>query len=127
MLGERDTALRDAGVTTRFLCAMSGTEVLLEAIFDWRDEIGPFRASLLVPGDRDELETLPPAPAARELVRAVRRELSDVYDALGAVHLQIAKYYPYRQLMHGPTRELLEKLKRSVDPEGRMSPGNLGF
>jgi D-lactate dehydrogenase (cytochrome) len=127
VLGEREAALRAAGVTTRFLCAMSGTEVLLEAIFDWRDEIGPFRASLLEPADRDELAKLPPAPAAREIVLAVRRELSDVYDSLGAVHLQIAKYYPYQQLMHGPTRELLQQLKRTVDPDGRMSPGNLGF
>jgi D-lactate dehydrogenase (cytochrome) len=127
ILGAHDAELSAAGVATRFLCAMSGTEVLLEEVFDWRDEIGPFRASLLEPGDREELSRLPPATAAREVVARVRAELRDAYDRLGGMHLHIAKYYPFQELLHAPTRELLAALKRAVDADGRMSPGNLGF
>lgn len=127
LLAAREAELAAVGVTTRFLCAMSGTEVLLEAIFDWSDEIGPFRASLLEPADRDELSKLAAAPAARDLVARVRDELRAIYDRLGGTHLQIAKYYPFQELLHAPTRELLAALKRAVDADGRMSPGNLGF
>lgn len=127
ILAARDAELTAAKVSTRFLCAMSGTEVLIEALFDWRDDIGPFRASLLDRADREELAGLPAAPAARELVAKVRAEIRDCYDRLGGVHLQIGKYYPFQELMHAPTRELLGAIKRAVDASGRMSPGNLGF
>jgi D-lactate dehydrogenase (cytochrome) len=127
ILAARDDELSAAKVSTRFLCAMSGTEVLIEALFDWRDEIGPFRASLLERADREELQGLPPAPAARELVAKVRAEIRDCYDRLGGVHLQVGKYYPLQELMHAPTRDLLGAIKQAVDGAGRMSPGNLGF
>ncbi len=127
ILAARDAELTAAKVSTRFLCAMSGTEVLIEALFDWRDEIGPFRASLLERADREELAALPPAPEARELVAKVRAEIRDCYDRLGGVHLQVGKYYPLRELMHAPTRDLLGAIKKAVDGAGRMSPGNLGF
>ena len=57
----------------------------------------------------------------------VRAEIRDCYDRFGGVHLQIGKYYPYQELMHAPTRELLGAIKKAVDASGRMSPGNLGF
>ncbi len=46
----------------------------------------------------------------------------------GAVQIQLGKLYPYRaSLGDGPTWELLQGLKRLVDPAGILNPGSLGL
>jgi FAD/FMN-containing dehydrogenase len=43
------------------------------------------------------------------------------------VHLQVAKSYRYRQGLEAETFALVQALKKVVDPENRMNPGNLGL
>ena len=58
----------------------------------------------------------------------MRQELRDLYDSLGACHLQIGKYYEYNKLMNNDELwNLLNGIKDVVDPERKMNPGSLGL
>jgi D-lactate dehydrogenase (cytochrome) len=47
---------------------------------------------------------------------------------LGACHLQIGKYYPFKEACNNPnTWKLLEDIKTVVDPKRLMNPGSLGL
>jgi FAD/FMN-containing dehydrogenase len=126
-LESADDALRAAGVTTRFLCAMTGHEVLIEAIFDWTDSLGAFRESLLEPRDQRELAGREPAFEQRAKVVQARAELRDIFDAHGATHLQIGKYYPYLDTMGPGEKSLLQSVKKALDPAHIVNAGNLGL
>ena len=53
--------------------------------------------------------------------------LIDLLQDLGAVHLQVAKSYRYREGLRAETFELVRSLKKRLDPENRINPGNLGL
>jgi FAD/FMN-containing dehydrogenase len=41
--------------------------------------------------------------------------------------MQIGKSYPYREGLRPESWRLVEALKKTVDPEGRVNPGSLGL
>ena len=58
----------------------------------------------------------------------MRDELRDLFDSLGALHLQIGKYYPFEEMMNNPgLGQLIKGVKGVVDPGGLMNPGALGL
>lgn len=126
-LEAHDEALSAAGITSRFLCAMSGHEVLIEAIFDWTDSLGAFRESLLEERDQRELGGRAPSLERRENVVHAREALREIFDAHGATHLQIGKYYPFLDSMGDGERSLLESVKGTLDPSHILNAGNLGL
>ncbi len=65
--------------------------------------------------------------AARETAMAVRAELRDLFHDLGAVNVQVAKFYRYRDALDEQTWSLITDLKKTLDPAGILSPGNLGL
>jgi FAD-dependent oxidoreductase family protein len=63
-----------------------------------------------------------------EVVQRLREELRDLFFQHGAGSVQVAKFYPYRDAMNNPhTWNLLEEIKRLLDPKGIMNPGALGL
>lgn len=57
----------------------------------------------------------------------MRRDLQDLFFELGAVNLQIAKFYRYKDALDPAAWGLVRDLKETLDPDGVMNPGNLGF
>ena len=66
-------------------------------------------------------------PAARELTARLRSEIIDAFAAIGGIHMQIGKAYPYREHLQGEAWEIVAALKRKLDPDGRVNPGSLGL
>jgi hypothetical protein len=45
----------------------------------------------------------------------------------GAVNFQIGRAYPFLDTVSEPYAALIEQLKHTLDPQGRVNPGALGL
>lgn len=127
-LRDRQATLDKYAIRTSYLTCFAGSEFVIEPSFYWRDELGSFRLSLIEPEFAAKWKDFPPNPEARAAVLRLREELRQRYFELGACHLQIGKYYPFREACNNPnTWKLLEGIKSVVDPNGIMNPGSLGL
>ncbi len=95
--------------------------------FHWFDEWLPMHRRTPQPAFLADLKNPAPNPAARQLVEELRRSMTQLFREHGAASNQIGKTYQYREGLRAETRDLLDALKRSVDPLGLMNPGALGF
>lgn len=67
------------------------------------------------------------APLARQAAVALRRDLSARLDAIGGVHMQLGKYYPFLTVIEDGSRAVVTALKSALDPQGLFNPGALGL
>jgi FAD/FMN-containing dehydrogenase len=115
------------GIVYSVMTMTTGHEFFLEPAFYWMDEITPLhRASV----GEDVVQPWLNRPAnveAREAVARLRRGTQELYASLGGVSWQVARDYPFLEILKPETRALLEALKRAVDPRGLMNPGALGL
>ncbi|MGF7159456.1 D-lactate dehydrogenase (cytochrome) [Rhodoligotrophos appendicifer] len=115
------------GIVYSVMSMTVGNEFFLEPAFYWMDEITPLHAKSL--GD-DVVKPWRDRPAnvtARNAVAELRRGTQELYASLGGVSWQVARDYPFKELLTPETWSLLEGVKRSVDPQGLMNPGSLGL
>ncbi|NKB37494.1 MAG: FAD-binding protein [Gammaproteobacteria bacterium] len=127
-LADKREILEANEIKTSYLTCFSGTEFIIEPSFYWADELGSFRLSLIEEEFADKWKGIPADLEKRKLVLGLREELRDLYDSLGACHLQIGKYYEYEKLMNNDELwNLLNGIKDVVDPERKMNPGSLGL
>ncbi len=127
-LAERAPLMEQWGIKTSYLTCFSGPEFVIEPSFYWHDELGPFRLSLIEPEFADKWKDIPPNEARRAVALQLRDELRDLFDRLGGLHLQIAKYYPYEPMMEDPgLARLAGRIKAAIDPDNLMNPGCLGL
>ena len=119
--------LSAAGVSAQWLISSLGPYVTIEPMFYWRDALDPLHLAHLSERNRARFGGVAENPGARALVRRLRAELSDILDAHGAVHAQIGRFYRLTELMDAGSRDLLARMKRTLDPDGRMNPGALGL
>lgn len=127
-LEKKKPILEKWGIRTSYLTCFSGAEFVIEPSFYWRDELGAFRLSLIEPEFADKWKVHGPELDKRRVVLELRDELRDLFDALGGLHLQIGKYYPYFSMMENEALpRVLEGFKSSLDPNRLMNPGALGM
>lgn len=126
-LADRAPRLGDAGLRLSWLISSAGAYVSIEPMFLWRDALDPIHLAHLSPRNRDRFGGVPDDLPARELVRALRTELRDIFDRHGATHAQLGRFYRGAEALEPDARALLEGIKRAVDPAGRMNPGVLGL
>jgi D-lactate dehydrogenase (cytochrome) len=99
-----------------------------EPIIYWKDRLNPLRLSVVSPERRAELAAIPENREAREAALELRRRLVEFSRQFAGIHLQIGKFYPYEDKLINPTSwELIQSLKKSLDPEGLMNSGVLGL
>lgn len=108
-------------------CAAIGAyTVLVEANLTWPAAANPVVERYLGPSAADEPDPAR-ATARRDGVARIRGELAAALDAVGATHLQIGRFYRYRERLEPVAADLLDGLKRLYDPRGAMNPGILGL
>ena len=109
-----------------FIVTSSGPTVLVEPMFYWSDVVGPLHARVL--GAKfDRFAHHEANPTARAVVMELRRELAELFRGLGAVHSQIGKYYLFAGNLQPDTLSVLQDIKRTLDPDACLNPGNLGL
>ncbi len=126
LLARHAQRLSANGIEVSFIVTSAGGSWLLEPMFYWPDELGPLHERVL--GAKfDRFRGATPNPAARAIVRELRAELAQLFDALGGMHSQLGKYYAYGERLEPDTWSVLTDLKATLDPQRTLNPGNLGW
>lgn len=126
IIGRHKADLDAAGVVvSRLLTVMSNHAFSYEPVFNWHDGWLPMHRRTV--SDKFTRSVCEPEPniAARELVMRVRQEIVAAFAEFGAASNQIGRTYRYASILRPESRELLERIKKAVDPEGLMNPGAL--
>lgn len=115
-------------IGTGYLLAVVSTSVfVLEPVFFWPDEMKALHLDSIEPAYLKKLKGFPENLEARAVVTTIRKELAAAYSELGVSHLQLGKSYHYQQGLRPESLALMSALKNTLDPQGIMNPGVLGF
>ncbi|MCB2106864.1 MAG: FAD-binding oxidoreductase [Rhodobacteraceae bacterium] len=98
-----------------------------EPSFYWADEVSELHLRHIGKEEAEKFRALPPNLAARTYAKKLRTELRDFFFDLGAVHVQLAKFYRFADALSPETWRLLNEAKSLLDPDRRFNPGNLGL
>ena len=109
------------------LAAVSPQACLIEPVFFWPEALNPLHRHAVEPAHLAKLKGFGANPDATALVHKLRGEIIVAFQALGAIHLQIARTYPLKASHDPALWQLLGALKRELDPDGLMNPGVLGL
>lgn len=121
-------AMESLGVGAGYMFAVVGTTgLLIEPVFFWPDAMEQLHRQAVEPAHLARLKQFPANPAARALVEELRSKIVDIFHSFGAAHLQIARTYPYLEGLDPRARAVVMALKDQLDPQHRISPGNLGI
>jgi glycolate oxidase len=128
-LFEKHRALMDEyKITAGYLFATTSTNALaLEPVFYWEDSITEIHRDSVDPSHLARLKGFPENLEARAAMKKIRGELAELFCELGAVHQQIGKDYLYREGLQPEAWKLVQAIKNTVDPDGKVNPKSLGF
>jgi FAD/FMN-containing dehydrogenase len=127
-LDARRADLDRLGVRIGVLTAVVGSSAfVVEPVFYWPAPRTLYYERTLDAATLARFTDFPPAPEAEALVLELRAQLTRMFLARGATHLQIGRTYRYREGLRPEPLALLEAVKRAVDPRGLMNPGALGL
>ena len=100
---------------------------VIEPVFYWPDQLNALHRRSVDQALLKRVNDFPENLPARGEVMRLRGELMSLFKDLGALHLQIGRRYPYLEGLEAAPRQLVQDLKRLLDPEGRINPGVLGL
>ena len=109
------------------LTTMREQGYLIEPVFIWPEELFPIHEATVERSTLKRITRFKTNPDATALVEEARQAILDIFERFGAAHFQIGRTYRYAQTREPATLELLEGIKRLLDPEGRVNPGSLGL
>ena len=121
----RQAEMDRLGIAHSYITNFGQRYFLCEPCFYWRDEISPLHLLNLAPDEAARFAKFEANPETRAAVIRIRAELRDFYRELGSIHVQIGEFFRFRDSLLPETRELLEQLKSTLDPETRLNPGKL--
>jgi D-lactate dehydrogenase (cytochrome) len=123
----RKAFMAEHGILYSVMTMTVGNEFFLEPAFYWHDEITELHARTLGEDVVKPWRGRPANERTRAAVATLRRETQELYAAHGGVSWQVARDYPFREILQPATWSLLEDVKRALDPRGLMNPGSLGL
>ena len=100
---------------------------MCEPSFYWVDEVSEHHLRHLPEDEAKKFRSLEANPAARTYAQTLRFELRDFFHDLGAVHVQLAKFYRYQDTLAPETKRLVHELKDLLDPDRLLNRSNLGL
>jgi D-lactate dehydrogenase (cytochrome) len=100
---------------------------LCEPSFYWEDSVSDLHLAHLPAAEAARFAKLNANQPARAFAMRLRRALCQHFFELGAIHVQLGKHYPYRDMVEPTSWQTLTDLKRLFDPTNQLNPGNLGF
>jgi len=114
------------GIKVRHLLATLGSgAVTLEPMFLWPDRLTPFAEQML----RAQGGTVPAdvaaRPTAEAFVAGLRKTMIERLDAIGALHTQLGRTYPYQPRLDEGAAALFRAVRAALDPDAVMNPGAL--
>jgi D-lactate dehydrogenase (cytochrome) len=124
---EHASLIDELGLEWSVTGALVGREaVLVEANLYWRDAGNPLIEHYLGRSGESAHANATVSGNWRRVL-PLREALAEALDALGAIHLQIGRFYDYRSRLDPAAGQVLETFKRALDPDGVMNPGVLGI
>ncbi len=120
-------SMQSHGIVYSVMTMTTAHEFFLEPAFYWTDELTPLHVQSLGEDVVKPWRDRAADPAAREAVVRLRRATQELYAGLGGVSWQVARDYPFSDLLQPQTRALLVSVKQALDPRGLMNPGALGL
>jgi FAD/FMN-containing dehydrogenase len=128
LFGEHSQLLEKHDIHTGYLLAIISTHCfVIEPVFFWPDELMEIHRRSVQPAHLKHLTEFPQNLEAREAVAMVRGRLVELLTDIGGVHLQLGKSYRYREGLQPETFAFVQSIKKLVDPDNRLNPGNLGL
>lgn len=125
---EMQPRFEELGIYTGFLfTSLSTNAITIEPVFYWPEGYRPVHASLIEPAHLAHLKQLGPAPEATALVTEARNQVKAICKEFGAGHFQIGRAYAWRDSRDEAFRDVIDAVKKVVDPKGLFNPGGLGF
>ncbi len=123
---QNQRAMQQFGIGRNYLLSANGPSgVGIETLIRWPDAAFPIHLRYLDAAKRERVRTGVANPAARAEVVRISQQIVSCWSAMGGVHLQIGRKYPYLATREAPTAGLLRELKRLIDPLNILAPGNL--
>lgn len=124
---ERSGFMREHGIVYSVMSMTVGNEFFLEPAFYWEDEITPLHAASVGAETVRPWLNRPANPTARNAVAELRRGCQELYASLGGASWQVARDYPFEDILSPETWSLAKDIKKALDPRGLMNPGSLGL
>ena len=116
------------GIGVGFLYTTVSTNCfVVEPVFFWPDAMMEIHRDTIEPDVLKKLSGFDENLEARRAIAEIREKLLVFFCDIGAVHLQIAKTYPYKEGLKASSWELVRQLKGILDPGNRINPGSLGL
>jgi len=109
------------------LAAVSRSTCLIEPVFFWPDALEEIHCRSLEPDHLAKLNRFSVNERSRALVGKLRADIVGIFRELEATHLQVARTYPLQAASDPRAWEILQAVKRTVDPSNLMNPGSLGL
>lgn len=123
----KDEMARHGITYTRLVSALGNHCFSFEPVFHWQDKWQPLHHSAPEPSHRANFTDPAPNPQARAMVDQLRQETVDLFRTIGAASNQIGRTYPFRPALSPSVDGLLEAIKKTLDPQGLINPGVLGY
>lgn len=118
--------MKAAGIDRGYLLSTHGpTAVGVETLIRWGDAPLPIHTHYMTESEAAKVRKRADNPQTRAVLAKISAEIVDEWRAMGGVHMQVGKKYPYLDTRLPETAGLLHALKAEFDPDGIINPGNI--